>query len=85
MLDGEGAEVIKRSGAGMVCPAGDSVGLAKTIEEFIKTSPEDRRKMGEQGQAFARSEYDRETLMLRLLDLLEESVSLYKQGHIKNS
>ncbi len=30
MLDGEGAELIERGGAGLVCRAGDSTGLART-------------------------------------------------------
>lgn len=79
MLDGEGADVIQRAGAGMVCPAGDSVGLAETIQRFAETPPEERRRMGEQGRAYAKAEFDRNTLVSRLLNLLEESIRLHQQ------
>ncbi len=77
MLDGEGADVIKRAGAGLVCPAGDSAALAQTIQRFAQTPPEARRKMGKQGQAYAKAEFDRNPLVTRLLTLLEESISLH--------
>jgi hypothetical protein len=35
--------------------------------------------MGEQGQAYAKAEFDRNTLVSRLLSLFEESISLYQQ------
>ena len=79
MLDGEGADVIQRAGAGLVCSAGDSEGLAQTIQRFAKMPTDERRRMGEQGQAYAKAEFDRNTLVSRLLSLLEESISLYQQ------
>ncbi len=82
MLDGEGADVIERSGAGMVCPAGDGAGLAETIERFAETSSEERRRMGEQGRAYAKAEFDRVTLMSRLINFLEESIRLHQQEKI---
>ena len=85
MLDGEGADVIKRAGAGLVCPAGDSAALAKTIQRFAETSPEDRRRMGKQGQAYAKVEFDRNTLVTRLLTLLEESISLHQLKKIRKA
>jgi colanic acid biosynthesis glycosyl transferase WcaI len=63
----------------MVCPAGDSAGLAETIQRFAETSLEERRQMGEQGQAYAKAEFDRNTLVSRLLNLLEESIRLHQQ------
>ena len=79
MLDGEGADVIQRAGAGLVCPAGDSECLAQTIQRFAKLPQDERRHMGEQGQAYAKAEFDRNTLVSRLLSLFEESISLYQQ------
>jgi colanic acid biosynthesis glycosyl transferase WcaI len=79
MLDGEGADVIERAGAGMVCPAGDSATLAETVQRFSETSQVERQRMGERGQVYARAEFDRNTLVTRLLDLLEESISLYER------
>lgn len=85
MLDGEGADVIKRAGAGLVSPAGDSAALAQSIKQFAETSPEERRQMGKQGQAFAKAEFDRNTLVTRLLNLLEESISLYQLKKIRKA
>lgn len=85
MLDGEGADVIKRAGAGWVCPAGDSAALAHTIQQFAETSPEDRRQMGKQGQAYAKAEFDRNTLVTRLLKLLEESISIHQLKKIRKA
>jgi len=79
MLDGEGADVIERAGAGMVCPAGDSEGLADLVQQFATTSSEERRLMGERGRAYAKVEFDRGTLVTRLLSLLEEAISLHQQ------
>jgi colanic acid biosynthesis glycosyl transferase WcaI len=85
MLDGEGADVIMRAGAGLVCPAGDSAALAQTIQRFAETSPEDRWQMGKQGQAYAKAEFDRSTLVTRLLALLEESISLHQLKKIRKA
>ena len=85
MLDGEGADVIKRAGAGLVSPAGDGAALAQSIKQFAETSPEERRQMGKQGQAFAKAEFDRNTLVTRLLYLLEESISLYQLKKIRKA
>jgi len=79
MLDGEGADVILRAGAGLVCPAGDSEGLAQTVQRLVNMPPNERQRMGQNGQAYAKAEFDRNTLVTRLLSLLEESISLYQQ------
>lgn len=63
----------------MVCPAGDSEGLAELIQRFAKISTEERRQMGERGRAYAQVEFDRGTLVTRLLNLLEEAMSLHQQ------
>lgn len=85
MLDGEGADVIQRAGAGLVCPAGDSAALAETIQRFAETSPQERQQMGEQGQAYAKAEFDRNTLMSRLLNLLDESIRLHQQKNVRKA
>ena len=68
----------------MVCPAGDGVALADTLARFAALPVEERQRMGARGQAYARAEFDRETLMSRLHALLEEASSLYRQqSHAK--
>lgn len=84
MLDGEGADVICRAEAGLVCPAGDGVALAETLARFAAMPVHERQRMGARGQAYARAEFDRQTLMSRLIALLEEACSLHRQqSHAK--
>lgn len=79
MLDGEGADVIDRAEAGMVCPAGDGVALAETLARLAALPLHERQRMGVRGQAYARAEFDRQTLMNRLIALLEEACHLHRQ------
>lgn len=79
MLDGEGADVIRRAQAGLVCPAGDSAALAATIERFAELPPEERQRMGEMGQTYARAEFDRSVLVTQLHGFLEEACALYQR------
>jgi colanic acid biosynthesis glycosyl transferase WcaI len=78
MLDGEGADVIQRAQAGMVCPAGDGAALAASVERLAALSSEERERMGANGQVFARAEFDRSTQVSRLISLLEEARQLYR-------
>ena len=82
MLDGEGADVIERAQAGMVCPAGDGAALAATVERLAALPAETRDRMGASGQAYARAEFDRSTLVNRLLSLLEEARGLHRQAGV---
>lgn len=66
MLDGEGAEVLARSGAGLSCPAGDSAGLALIIEDLARITPDMRQEMGRQGRAYCAEEFDFCTLVGKL-------------------
>jgi len=83
MLVGEGADVIQSVGADMVCFAGDSAGLDETIQRFAETSQEEQRQTGEQGQAYARAEFDRNIVVSRLLNLREESIRRHQQENRK--
>ena len=77
MLDGEGAEVISQSGAGLVCPAGDSGGLANAVLKMSEMSQEQRGKIGQNGRNYAETEFGREILIARLEEYLSDSVELY--------
>lgn len=76
MLDGEGAQVIRAAQAGLVCEAGDAVGLADAVLAMADMTPETRQAMGQRGRAYAAQEFDRDTLMDRLEQLLAEAVQL---------
>lgn len=68
MLDGEGAEVVGKSGAGLAVPAGDSRGLAEAARQLMAMPPEARAAMAANGPAFAKEHYD----FGRQLDRLEQ-------------
>ena len=70
MLDGEGARVVDDAGAGLTCAAGDSRRLAEIALQMAAMTEAERAVMGEHGQAYARKEFDRDTLITRLETLL---------------
>lgn len=79
MLDGEGAKVITEANAGLVCAAGDAVGLASAVLEMTAMSFDRRHQLGVNGRAFAQKEFGRILLMGRLEALLFEAADLYKR------
>lgn len=79
MLDGEGAEVIRRANAGYVCGANDSDGLVKIVSNMAAISLEQRRELGLNGRRYAESEFDRGILIGRLESFFDKAVKLYKE------
>lgn len=67
MLNGEGAEIVTESGAGLASPAGDGKALAFVILDLVEMHPNALKEMGARGLAVSMSEFNRETLILRLL------------------
>jgi len=72
MLDGEGARVIQEAGAGLVCPAGNGLELARRVEEMAALDNAQREQMGNMGRAYCRREFDRDTLIGKVESILEE-------------
>jgi glycosyltransferase involved in cell wall biosynthesis len=72
MLDGEGAELIQRSGAGLVCRAGDGAGLAAIVERMASMTAEERAAMATNGRRLSDEEFDRDRLIGRLEGWLAE-------------
>jgi len=72
MLNGESADVVRRSRGGLTCAAGDSAGLAAAVLELKAMSPGERAELGRNAAAFSASEFDRATLISRLEGWLEE-------------
>jgi colanic acid biosynthesis glycosyl transferase WcaI len=66
MLNGEGSAVVRESGSGITCRAGDPEGLAKAVMQLSQTTPEVRLEMGCKGREFNQREFDRGTLISRL-------------------
>jgi colanic acid biosynthesis glycosyl transferase WcaI len=66
MLNGEGAEVVRNSDAGMTCAAGDHAGLADAVVKLSNMSADERATIGRNARALSASEFDRDTLIHRL-------------------
>jgi colanic acid biosynthesis glycosyl transferase WcaI len=79
MLDGEGAQVIKDSNAGLVCEAGNSVGLASAVLEMFAMSLEQRQQLGVNGRVYAQKEFGRGLLMDKFEVLLHEALDSHRQ------
>jgi glycosyltransferase involved in cell wall biosynthesis len=72
MLDGEGAEVLAESGAGLVARAGDPAGLARIVQRLVEMAPADREAMGQAGIRYCAQHFDFDTLIGRLELVLNE-------------
>lgn len=66
MLDGEGAATITRANAGLVCPAGDSTGLVRNINELMSKTEVERKVLGDNGLEYAKKEFDRQAIVKKL-------------------
>ena len=56
-LDGEGATIVRESGAGLVCPTEDAQSLAECIVELYEMSDDERNEMGLKGRLYAEEHY----------------------------
>jgi colanic acid biosynthesis glycosyl transferase WcaI len=70
MLNGEGADVIREAEAGLAVSAGDAAGLANAVRQLLATDDEGRAKMGAAGLAFSKANFDRNSLITQLEDIL---------------
>jgi colanic acid biosynthesis glycosyl transferase WcaI len=66
MLNGEGADVVARSGAGVTCRAGDAAGLAAAVSRLASMPRERLLEMGANARAVSKEEFDRTMLVGRL-------------------
>lgn len=72
MLNGEGADVVRNSKAGIACAAGDSDGLANAVLALSKLSRDELAEMGLLGKVYGEEEFGRVKLMSRLENWLKE-------------
>ena len=68
-LDGEGSRIIKEANAGFVSPSEDPFNFALNIKKFINLREEERNKLGINGQAYFNIEFERETLVEKLIEI----------------
>jgi colanic acid biosynthesis glycosyl transferase WcaI len=66
MLDGEGAQVIVESGAGLVAPAGHGARLAELAQQLRAMPLDQRAAMGQQAGVYCRRHFDRAALIDQL-------------------
>ena len=66
MLNGEGANIIQRSSAGISCAAGDDKALAATVLKLYEMDAKSRDALGRNGFEFGIKEFDRFKLINKL-------------------
>ena len=71
-LDGEGARIVRESGAGVAVPAESPAALAAAVLSLYSMAEEERRKMGEQGRRYFESHFERNVLLSRLEGWMKE-------------
>lgn len=73
-IDGEVADLIRKSGAGIAARAGDPVSLAQAIHAMANMTPDQRTEMGAKGRSYYAEYFDREILLSRLVGFLRDAV-----------
>ena len=71
-LDGEGARLIRESGAGISCPAGDPAALAEAIVAMYRSTDAQKKEMGARGRAHFEKHFKRDVLLTELEIMLAE-------------
>lgn len=69
-LNGEGAALVREAGAGHVCAAGDSQGLADAVLTLSRMTDAERQKMGRKGRQISEQEFERSAVLGKLEGLL---------------
>jgi len=80
MLNGEGADIVQSSGAGLACPAGDGQALAEAVLKLAMMSDEERKIMGRKAFEINKTEFDREMLISRLDNWFKQLASRANLG-----
>jgi glycosyltransferase involved in cell wall biosynthesis len=76
-LDGEGADVVVESGAGIACPASDPERLAESVMSLYRMSKEERQIMGRNGRAYFEANYERELVIGKIEQLMMSAAQEY--------
>jgi glycosyltransferase involved in cell wall biosynthesis len=77
-LNGEGAHLIHKAGAGLTCPAEDAQGLAQSVLHFYKMTTAEREQMGENGRRYFKEHFDQDVLTGQLMDHFRATSELKK-------
>lgn len=79
MIDGEGADIIKKSQAGLCCGSENPEGLARIVKTLVAMSKKQRYNMGLAGKKYAENYFGRNKLISRLEKLFAESIRRFNQ------
>jgi glycosyltransferase involved in cell wall biosynthesis len=74
-LDGEGSKIIEEAKAGFTSPSEDYVGLVANIKKFLTLSNLEQKVLGQNGKAYFDSEFEREILVDKLEEILNNDES----------
>ncbi|MDZ7857573.1 glycosyltransferase family 4 protein [Sphaerotilus sp.] len=72
-MDGEGAEVVRASGAGLACPAEDATALADAVRHLRRLAPIERQRMGQAGQTYYARHFEPAALARQLITRFDEA------------
>ncbi len=70
-LNGEGANLVATSGAGLTVPAEDAEALAEAILQMYRMSPQERDAMGTKGRLYFAQHFSHNMLVDQLIGLLQ--------------
>lgn len=73
-LNGEGARIVRESGAGLTCPAEDAAALAAQIRALYAMSADDRARMGAAGHRYFLEHFEMGRQAQYLVGLLERRI-----------
>lgn len=71
-IDGEGARIIKESGAGIACPAENPQALAEAVLKIHRMPKADLQEMGLRGRSYFEQQFERTVLIDRLHNWIKE-------------
>lgn len=71
-LDGEGHNLIKKSGAGIASPSEDPDKLSEAVLKMYRLSETKRENMGQRGREFFESNFERSALISRLENWMKD-------------
>jgi colanic acid biosynthesis glycosyl transferase WcaI len=71
-IDGEGAQIILESGAGLVGPSEDALALANNLLSLYHMTPEQRKEMGANAHKYYQQHFNRDNLLNNLENWMKQ-------------
>lgn len=80
-LDGEGAQVVREAGAGLVCDAEDVPGLCGCIEQLYRMDAAARQELADAGRRYYLEHFEMRKQATELSRLLAAATEIYNARH----